>query len=214
MLSTINDHPIITIAQGPNNALVPREEGPWFLEKLSSLAEAIGAKFSITKWEVEARWGKIEEGVLQFVASHIERQGEEKYLYLCGLSFGDFGDPLDSEKNKIFLTLAKKAKEWKIKYLRMNFHIDQTWLDFTALGLVAKGHIYKLTIYINPQRVKMLEELKRVERLEGLKGVWDKAEKFHVFNSGGYPHFFTEGGGGRGGNPVTDWQRFLDFILS
>ena len=193
---------MIAQGAGPNWVLVLREDGPWFLEKLNTLAEAIGAKFSITKWEVDAVWGMIEEGVLQFVASHIERQDEEPSLYLCG--FGGFGDPLDSEKNKIFLTLAKKAKEWKIKYLRMNFHIDQTWLDFTALGLVTNGTIDILTIFIDPQRVKMLEELKRVERLEGLKGVWEKAEKFQVFNSGGYPHFFT----------VTDWQRFLDLISS
>ena len=208
----IIDHTIITVVimQGvdPNWRCVPSNEGPWFLEELTSLAKATRAKFNIAKWEVNTLWGRIEDRLLQQVAGQIETQDEEPCLCLGELTFET---PLDSERNKIFLTLAKKAKEWKIKLLSMDFHTDQTWLNFTALGLMNNGHIDFLFFFIDPQRVRMLEELKRMKKLDELKGVWDKAAKFSVYNSAGHP---LQVGGGRGDNPVTDWQRVLNFVSS
>ena len=208
----IIDHTIITVVivqgVGSNWRLVPRNEGPWLLEELTSLAKATGAKFNIAKWEVNTLWGRIEDRLLQQVAGQIETQDEEPCLCLGELTFET---PLDSERNKIFLTLAKKAKEWKIKLLSMDFHTDQTWLNFTALGLMNNRHIDILLIFIDPQRVRMLEELKRMKKLEELKGVWDKAAKFSVYSSAGLP---LQVGGGRGDNPVTDWQRVLNFVSS
>ena len=38
--------------EGPNWGFVPRNEGPWLLEELTTLANAVGAKFNVTEWDL------------------------------------------------------------------------------------------------------------------------------------------------------------------
>ena len=168
---------------------------PWFLEELSAMADALSAKFSIVNIVGMTR-RRLSEKTVQLLITSIENQEEQIRLNFSYLSL----DWL-SENEKIFLTLVnEKCKEWTVKTLQL--HLD-------GLDLLLKldnCHISHLQFYNSHYHPSsaishyLYDNL--WNKLDEFKQVWMKVEKF-TFGD------FTAGGG-RGGNPETDWHRFLD----
>ena len=170
--------------------------GPWCLEQLRSLAQALGgAKFNIIKFNLEGIWADhLSATVLQVLANQMSSQDEMVCLKLSSLVYNTYKD---LEKSKTFLALMQKSKEWKIGLLRL-YSWDIIDLYSAALD---KGHIGHLELW-NSQMAVNLDDLKRV---------WLTAEKFTLVT-----HYlpWREFGGGRGENPEGDWKLFLDYLAS
>ena len=191
--------------------------GPWLLEELNAMALALRANFNIAKWDLDLdpHVLDIEDRVVELVAAKIESQEEEARLHLSCLYLDDSSDVHDGKKEILTLVKSKKVPEWKLKHLRMNLHLHWKQMEtiFNALGMEDNGHIDRLDITINLQKMRKLEEFRRMERLGKLKKVWEKAEKFLVaFDDYPEPRYQLEMGGGRGENPERDWHQFLDHL--
>ena len=178
------------------------KQGPWLLE-LSAMADALSAKFSIinlassTSFTVHTDRN---EKIFQLLSTRIENQEEQIRLDFTFLSLAWL-----SENEKIFLTLVnKKCKEWTVKTL----HLHLAELDL--LLKLNNCHISHLQFYNSHYHPSpaishyLYDNLWK--QLDEFKQVWMKVEKF-TFGD------FTAGGG-RGGNPETDWQRFLDHLTT
>ena len=160
-------------------------QGQGFLEELSAMANALPAKFSIINFETT--FPCFSEKMIQLLSTRIENQEEQiRFDFTCLSPAGL------SENEKIFLTLVnKKCKEWTVKTLQ---------LHLAGLDLLLKldnCHISHLHFHVAVRHSLW-------NQLDKFKQVWMKVEKF-TFGD------FTAGGG-RGGNPETDWQRFLDLL--
>ena len=163
-------------------------QGPWFWEELSAMADALSAKFSIVNIVGMTR-RRLSEKTVQLLITSIENQEEQIRLNFSYLSL----DWL-SENEKIFLTLVnEKCKEWTVKTLQL--HLD-------GLDLLLKldnCHISHLHFHVAVRHSLW-------NQLDKFKQVWMKVEKFSFRN--------ITTGGGRGGNPETDWQQFLDHLTT
>ena len=105
-------------------------------------------------------------------------------------------------ENKNILSLMQKSKEWKTDVLRLFSNNNYTWMDSAALD---KGLIGELALYFpygDPMMAIKLDDLKRV---------WSRAEKFKLFR-GGVQDLTI--GGGMGENPEGDWKLVLDKLAS
>ena len=163
-------------------------QGPWFWEELSAMADALSAKFSIVNMTLDmTRRSRLFEKILQLLITRIENQEEQIRLDFTHLSLAWL-----TENEKIFLTLVnKKCKEWTVKTLHL--HLD----GLDLLLKLENCHISHLHFHVAVRHSLW-------NQLDKFKQVWMKVETFS------FGDFTT--GGGRGGNPETDWQRFLDLL--
>ena len=172
------------------------KQGPWLLE-LSAMADALSAKFSIINLASSTSSTVFidrNEKIFQLLSTRIENQEEQIRLDFTFLSLAWY-----SENEKIFLTLVnKKCKEWTVKTL----HLHLARLDL--LLKLDNCHISHLQFYNSHYRPLSSTIIGLRNQLDEFKQVWMKVEKF-TFGD------FTAGGG-RGGNPETDWHRFLNCL--
>ena len=174
-------------------------QGPWFLEELSSMAEALSVKFSIINLDVGIPWNSVSEEMIQLLKTIIENQEEQLNLTISAIAFSNFKRDMP-EKQKIFLTLVnKKCKEWTAK----NLHLTLVG------GWTARLDLYTPLLF-KLDNIGHLKLLLLSDQLDEFKHVWMKTEKFTCYTRAGD----LTTGGGRGDNPETDWQRFLDYLTT
>ena len=169
--------------------------------ELSAMADALSAKFSIINLASSTSSTVFidrNEKIFQLLSTRIENQEEQIRLDFTFLSLAWY-----SENEKIFLTLVnKKCKEWTVKTL----HLHLAELDLLLkLNNCHISHLQFYNSHYHPSSAishYLYDNLWK--QLDEFKQVWMKVEKF-TFGD------FTAGGG-RGGNPETDWQRFLDLL--
>ena len=156
------------------------------LEKLTGVAQAVGAKFIMK--EVQCFWPcDTVCRILQKIITHVEDQ--KVMLAYTALSSLWMINPCE-------LLVLGVSKRWKIRNLQ-NFP-GRTLADFTT-DIVASGQIEKFHI-----------KKKEVDNLDALKRIWEISANVTI-DEGGQEGFSTFGGG-RGENPEAEWQRLLSFL--
>ena len=186
--------------------LVPMKRGPWFLERLTTMAQALEAKFNIIQLDCDADCLPISDRICQLL--HDEEMSLSLFNVRClgCLTPGcHCKDRRIKRKNKNILSLMQKSKEWKTDVLLLFSHMNYTWMD---TAVIDKGLIGELTLYFfgNPM----------VMRLDDFKRVWNRAEKFNLHGDFLVNDFFEDltFGGGMGDNPEGDWKLVLDKLAS
>ena len=196
-------------------------QGPWLLKELSAMAEALSAKFSIIHMDVGILLDvsldivHIPEEIMQLLRRRIESQEEETSFNISSICF--FETTLGSTVLSKFLPKfvrrrfcnkrmdpfsMEKCKEWTAESLYLG---TCTGLDIYTPLLFKLDNVGHLQLSLNYQLVG-------TENLDVFKQVWMKAVKFSCASRARVGSLST--GGGRGGNPETDWQQILDYLTT
>ena len=174
------------------------------LEEVMSVAQAVGAKFSVEEVEYfRSLEGPARESrkILQMVLNHMEDQEEmlaftELHRVPLTLSQSDNVTPAE----ELFFALLKVSKRWKIGKLGILFEDP---LARFPMDLLAAGHIEQMCIGKWVMRLGNLDDLRRI---------WEITAKVTVYGTHGRPD--TTLGGGKGENTDENWQRLLDIRLN
>ena len=158
----------------------------------------------------------IPEEIMQLLRRRIESQEEETSFNISSICLFKM-TPLGSTVLSKFLPKfvrrrfcnkrmdpfsMEKCKEWTAESLYLG---TCTGLDIYTPLLFKLDNIGHLQLYLNYQLVG-------TENLDVFKQVWMKAVKFSCASRARVGSLST--GGGRGGNPETDWQQILDYLTT
>ena len=118
--------------------LVPMKRGPWFLERLTTMAQALEAKFNIIQLDCDADCLAISDRICQLL--HDEEMSLSLFKLGCleCLAPGCHCKMFYERRNKNMLSLMQKSKEWNIDVLCLFSNKNYTWMD-SALRSTRQG---------------------------------------------------------------------------
>ena len=120
------------------------KEGPWFLERLTIMAQALEAKFNIIELDCDADCLPISDRICQLLHDEEMSLSLTNLRCLGCLTPGCNCKNVMERRNKNMLSLIQKSKEWKTDFLPLFSNNNYTWMDSAALD---KGLIGELTLY-------------------------------------------------------------------
>lgn len=174
------------------------EVGAQGLEKLNTVAQAVGAKFTIE--EVDDFRPLRNKEILKMIAAHMDQQGGK--LGKLAISVVDLMG-LSTEDAELFFALLKMSNSWSINLLLLENHTPHDYWTSLASISAANGHINQLILPITDFGDGELN-------LNALRKVWEISDQMKIRSGTGH-----DIGGGRAcnlDNLEAEWQRVVDIL--